>query len=162
MDWVPVQGFPGYSVHPDGHVRRDQNSRLLHIKVNQYGVPYVGLMRKGEQRQRSLALLVAKAFVEKAKATFDVPINLNGDRCDCAVENLTWRPRWFAVHFNRQFRERYESPIEAPIKALEDREVLPGSLAVSMRYGLLEKDVVLSIMNRTYAWPTYQQFVIVD
>lgn len=162
MDWTPVQGFPGYSIHPDGLVRRDANGRLLHLKVNQYGVPYVGLMRAWEQKQRSLAKLVAQAFLPRALEAFDTPINLDGDRRNCSVENLMWRPRWFAVQFNRQFREPYESPIETPIRDVKGKEVLPDSLAVSKRYGLLERDVVLSIVNLTYVWPTYQVFEVVQ
>lgn len=161
-DWVPVQGFPGYSVDSLGQVRRDSSGRVLRPKINQYGVPYVGLMKDWEQKQRSLALLVAKAFIPRALEAFDTPINLDGDRLNCSVENLMWRPRWFAIQYNRQFRERYEHPIERPIRDEKDEEVLPGSLAVAIRYGLLERDVVLSILNRTYAWPTYQVFVVVE
>jgi hypothetical protein len=162
MEWKPVRGFPGYSVNPLGQVRRDSSGRCLHPKVNQYGVPYVGLMRDWEQKHRSLALLVANAFLPRALEAFDTPINLDGDRFNCAVDNLMWRPRWFAVQYNRQFRERYPHPIEYPIRDTKANEVLPDSLEVAKRYGLLEKDVVLSILNRTYTWPTYQIFEVVE
>lgn len=163
VDWVPIQGFPGYSVNPLGQVRRDRSGRVLRPKVNQYGVPYIGLMRDWDQKQRSLPLLVANTFLERGPLdAFDTPINLDGNRLNCSVENLMWRPRWFAVLYNQQFRDRYHSPIEAPIRDETEEEVLQGSLAVSMRYGLLERDVVLSILNRTYAWPTYQVFVVVE
>lgn len=162
MDWVPVQGFPGYSVNNLGQVRRDANGRILQVKINQYGVPYVGLMREWEQKQRSLSLLVARAFLPRSLEAFDTPINLDGDRFNCTVENLMWRPRWFAVQYNRQFREPYEEPIERPIRDTKGREVLLDSLEVATRYGLLERDVVLSILNRTYVWPTYQTFEVVE
>lgn len=162
MEWVPVRGFPGYSVSDRGRVRRDANGRILHIKINQYGVPYVGLMREWEQKQRSLARLVASAFLPRSLEAFDTPINLDGDRVNCSVENLMWRPRWFAVQYNRQFREPYESPIEAPIRDVNGGKAHSGSLEVAMRYGLLERDVVLSIFNMTYVWPTYQVFEVVE
>ena len=162
MDWAPVKGFPGYSVHPAGQVRRDANGRVLHVKVNQYGTPYVGLMREWAQKQRSLALLVADAFLPRDREVFDTPITCDGDRFNCALDNLLWRPRWFAVKFNRQFLDRYESPIEHPIRDVEGGEVHDGSLAVAKRYGLLERDVVLSILNLTVTWPTYQLFEVAE
>lgn len=160
-DWVPVQGFPGYSVHPDGVVRRDANGRILRIKVNQYGLAYVGMAHKLRQCQRSLALLVANAFIPRPpKKPFDTPITLDGNRTNCAVTNLMWRPYWFARMYHRQFRYPFDMPIEAPIRDLEGDEVFPDSLEVAKRYGLLERDVVLSILNKTYAWPTYQLFEV--
>src|SRR3954469_2297239 len=119
-DWAPIQGFPGYSVSTLGRVRRDSSGRILRIKVNQYGVPYVGLMKEWDQKQRSLALLVARAFIMNTSDIFDTPINLDGDRFNCAVDNLMWRPRWFAVKYNQQFTHgRYERPIEASVRAIE-------------------------------------------
>lgn len=160
--WVPVEGFPGYSVNPLGQVRNDDSGRLLVSRINQYGVPYVGLMRNSVQLSRSLPLLVAKAFVPQPSPYFRVPINLNGDRLDCRVENLDWRPRHYAVKYVRQFIERYESPINTPVRAREDGDVFPDSLAAACRYGLLEEEVVLSILNNTVAWPTYQAFELAE
>lgn len=161
MDWVPVKGFPGYSVHPLGQVRRNVNERILYIRLNQYGVPYVGMMKRGEQRHRSLALLVAEAFLPRSLLAFDTPICLNGDRRNCALTNLMWRPRWFAIQYNRQFKERYENPIKRPIRDVNEDEEHPGSFEAAIRFGLLERDIVLSILNMTYAWPTYQVFEVV-
>jgi hypothetical protein len=157
-DWVTVEDFPGYSVNPLGQVRKDSSGRLLCTRVNQYGVPYVGLMRGWRQCIRSLPLLVATAFLPERNDIFDTPINLDGDRLNCAADNLMWRPRLYAVHYVNQFKERYEHPIDAPILAVDTGEVFEDSLAAACRYGLLEREVVLSLLNRTLAWPTYQKF----
>ncbi len=69
-----------------------------------------------------------------------------------------WRPRWYAVHYVNQFKDRYDHPIDAPIRALETEEVFPDSLATACRYGLLEREVVLSVMSKIPTWPTYQMF----
>lgn len=163
-EWVPVAGFPGYSVNPLGQVQRDRGAtgRLLKPRVNQYGVPYVGLMRNGRQYIRSLPRLVATAFLPARNEIFDTPINLDGDRMNCHVDNLMWRPRWYAVRYVNQFKERYDNPIDAPIRATETGEKFPNSLAAACRYGLLEREVVLSILNRTLAWPTFQQFELIE
>lgn len=160
--WVPVQDFPGYSVNPLGQVRKDSTGRILHTRVNQYGVPYVGLMREWRQCIRSLPRLVATAFLPSPNEIFDTPINLDGDRTNCAVDNLMWRPRWYAVYYVNQFKDRYANPIEEPVVAIETDEVFPNSLAAACRYGLLEREVVLSILNRTPTWPTYQTFELAN
>lgn len=162
-DWRPVEGFPGYSVNPLGHVRRDTTGRILVPRYNQHGVPYVGLMRDWGQHIRSLPRLVARAFLSRPSEIFDTPIQLDGDRSNCRADNLMWRPRWYAVHYNRQFEgERYDHPIEVPIHAVNENESFPNSLAAACRYGLLEREVVLSVLNRTPTWPTYQYFEILE
>jgi hypothetical protein len=131
-NWVAVEGFPGYSVNPLGQVRKDSTGRVLQPRVNQYGVPYVGMMRNWKQHPRSLPRLVAKAFVPQPNDVWDTPINLNGDRLDCRVENLMWRPDWYARHYNRQFREPYENPINAPVRDIETDDEWPNSLSCSV------------------------------
>lgn len=157
--WVPVYDFPGYSVNPLGQVRNDSTGRLLYARLNREGVPYVGMMRDYRQTIRSLPRLVAEAFLPSSNPIFDTPINIDGDRTNCAVDNLMWRPRWYAVLYNRQFRtERYANPINAPVVALDTEEVFPDSLTAACRYGLLEREVVISVLNKVPTWPTYQMF----
>lgn len=162
QNWEPVRGFPGYSVNTLGQVRNDSTGRLLHTRYNQYGVPYVGLMREWRQCIRSLPRLVATAFLPSPSEIFDTPINLDGDRTNCSVDNLMWRPRWYAIYYANQFKDRYDHPIEAPVRAVETGEVFPDSFAAGCRYGILEREVVLSILNQTPAWPTYQRFELAD
>jgi len=161
-DWRPVEGFPGYSVNALGQVSKDSTGRLLIPRFNQYGVPYVGLMRNWQQWIRSQPRLVAKAFVPQPSEIFDTPIQLDGDPKNCRADNLMWRPRWYAVNYKRQFRNRYDHPIKVPVRSISDGEVFPDSFSAACRYGLLEREVVLSVLNRTPAWPGYQYFELVE
>lgn len=161
-DWVPVEGFPGYSVNPLGQVRKDSSGRLLHTRINQYGVPYVGLTRDWKQHIRSLPRLVASAFIPAPNPIFDTPINLDGDRTNCQVDNLAWRPRWYAVYYVNQFKDPYANPIMNEIREVDTGEVFSNSLEAGCRFGILEREVVLSILNRTLAFPTFQQFELVE
>jgi NUMOD4 motif len=161
-EWRKIDRFDGYSVSNYGLIRTDKTGRILALNENQFGVLQVGLMRDGVQYHRSVPLLVAKAFIPRDKEPFDTPINLDGDRHNNQVDNLVWRPRWFAIRYNQQFRQPYENPINAPIMDLKTREVSEDSFACAQRYGLLEQDLVLSILNRTYVWPTYQEFGILE
>jgi NUMOD4 motif len=160
-NWREIDSFPGYSVSDNGRVRADKTGRILSLSENQYGLIHVGLMKDGVQYHRSVPLLVARAFLPQDKELFDTPINLDGDRHNNRLENLLWRPRWFAIRYNQQFRQPYENPIISRIVDLKTGKVSEDSFACAQEYGLLEQDLVLSILNRTYVWPTYQEFGIV-
>jgi len=156
--WKEITNFDNYSISNYGRVRSEKSERILAQSQNQFGVVYVGLVRDGKQYHRSVPLLVARAFIPNQLEAFDTPINLNGDRYDNRVENLAWRPRWFAIRYNQQFRDPYMDPILDPIKDLKTNEVSENSFEAAISYGLLESDLFLSILDRTYVWPTYQQF----
>lgn len=158
--WAPIEGFPGYSVSTYGRVRTDKSGRILAVTPNQYGTVRVGMMQRGIQRHRSVALLVATTFLYEGLGPFDTPINMDGDRYNNRIDNLAWRPRWFAVEYNRQFRHPYPYSITTPIVDVNTGEVSPNSFEAARRYGLLESDIVQSVSNRTVAWPTYQQFAV--
>lgn len=160
--WKPIELFPEYSVSNFGNVRSNKSSRILSISPNQYGVVQVGLMKNGVQYHRSVPLLVAKAFLPIKAGPFDTPINLDGDRLNNHVDNLVWRPRWFAVKYNRQFRFPSDMHISRPIVDLKTGEVSINSMECAKRYGLLEEEVVLAVMNKSYVWPTYQEFRIYE
>jgi NUMOD4 motif len=160
--WRSIEHFQEYSVSDLGRVRTDKTGRILALSENQFGLLQVGLMRDGEQRHRSVPLLVAKAFIPSPPGPFDTPINLDGDRHNNQVANLVWRPRWFAIKYNQQFRYPYENPILAPVQDLKTGEISANSFECAKRYGLLERDLVLSILNRTYVWPTYQEFRVLE
>lgn len=160
--WMPIEWFQEYSVSNFGNVRTNKTGRILSLSPNQYGVVQVGLMRDGVQYHRSVPLLVAKAFLPIKPGPFDTPINLDGDRTNNHVDNLVWRPRWFAVKYNRQFRYPSEMHISRPLVDVKTGEISMNSIECAKRYGLLEEDVVLAIANRTYVWPTYQEFRVLE
>jgi hypothetical protein len=160
--WKPIEEFPKYSVSDQGRIRFERTGRILQCNLNQYGLLQVGMMHEGTQRHRSVPLLVAKAFLPSVPGPFDTPINLDGDRHNNRVQNLAWRPRWFAVKYNQQFRHPFEEPIDDPIMDDRTHEISPNSIECAKRYGLLEQDLVLSILARTYVWPTYQRFIVIE
>lgn len=159
-NWVEVDGFPDYSVNPLGHVRNNFTKRRLFPRFNQYDVPYVGLMRNGRQCIRSLPRIVAQAFLPQPNPIFDTPIQKDGDPNNCSADNLEWRPRWYAVYYKNQFKDPYENPINVRIRVVGERKTYRSSLEAAQAFGLLEREVVLSILNHTPAWPTYQQFEV--
>lgn len=160
--WRLIKNFEVYRVSDMGRIRTSKTERLLALSQNQYGVVQVGLMRDGNQYHRSVPLLVASHFIPRPYPAFDTPVNLNGDRWDNRVANLVWRPRWFAVKYNRQFRELYPHGIARPLQDMKSGEVCENSFECAKTFGLLEEDLVTAIVNRTYVWPTYQQFRVCE
>ena len=158
--WKEIEEFPDYSVSSQGRIRTNKSGRILQLTLNQYGLLQVGMMKDGVQRHRSVPLLVAQAFIRQPPGPFDTPINLNGDRLNNSVSNLAWRPRWFAIRYNQQFRNPYPNPILRPVVDLKTGEISKNSFECCKTYGLLERDLVPSILGHTYVWPTYQQFAI--
>lgn len=157
-EWVIIEAFPNYSISNYGRVRTNFSGRILVTYQNQSGLLQVGLMHNGQQKHRSVPLLVAKGFIPQDEELFDTPINLDGDRLNNCVDNLAWRPRWFAIKYHQQFSLPYPNAINFPIEDIKTGELTANSFECAKRYGLLERDIVLSIHERTYVWPTYQIF----
>lgn len=163
--WVEVEEFPGYSVSDKGRVRNDRSGRILVLTQNQYGVVKVGMSKDGKQHARSVALLVAQHHLEQPpdSLVFDTPINLDGDRFNNRVENLMWRPRWFAIKYHQQFtKEGARKGFKTPVQVLSTGEIYPDSMAAATRFGILAEDTVKSVMHNTYVFPTFQKFKLMD
>lgn len=157
--WEPIEGFPGYSVSNQGSVRNDQTGKVMALTVNQQGIVMVGMVRDKEQYKRSVTLLVARTFLDDpVNPNFDTPINLDGDRLNNHVDNLMWRPRWFAVRYHQQFHDVSRQGFTVPVVNTADGIVYPNAMAAAVEFGLLANDLTRSIVNRTYVFPTYQTF----
>ena len=156
--WEPIPKFSNYSVSDRGSVRNDKFDKLLRLNQNQHGVVYVGLLRDGIQYHRSVARLVAKAFLASLSEVFDTPINRDGNRENNAVENLLWRPRWFAIKYHQQFMYPCLYHIAHPLQDVKTEEISDNSFDCSKRYGILELDLVQAVAFNTVVWPTYQKF----
>lgn len=161
-EWVSLEpmGFPGYKISSEGEVRSERTDKTLKLSANQYGVVRIGLMKRDEGRQITLSLprLVASMFVEGKSATFNTPINLNGDRNDNRAKNILWRPRWFAVNFFRQFEESTDPLFRTKIYDVETSNRYEDSRDAATKHGLLEEDVMKSVVNGSPCFPTWQRF----
>jgi len=167
MEWRQIEEFPNYSVSDSGKVRNDKTDRIMALQVNQRGIVYVGLVKNiADQYKRSVALLVAEAFMEPHEPpTFNTVIHLDGDFTNCSVGNLMWRPRWFAVKYHRQFRPFDDSPHPAISSRVQDRRtgvIYKDSMDAATRCGLLDKEIFSAWIKHTYVWPTYQEFIVLD
>lgn len=161
--WREICSFPGYSVSDLGRVRNNETGRIMALLKNQNGIVNVGLTKDLVQYKRSVAILVATSFVPKLpqhRDAFDTPINLDGDRANNQASNLMWRPRWFAVRYFNQFQTNQRG-FTVPVEEITTGEQFETSWEAAIKYGLLDREIFVATLNRTYVWPTYQKFRVI-
>lgn len=156
-------GFPDYEVYYDGSVRNTNTGRILHISFTKSGSAKVGLMSpsQGHQVTVSVAHIVATCWMAHSD-DFDHVINKDGDRSNNAVDNLAWRPGWFAKMYHRQYTRRSMPIIQVPIQETSSRTVYHNSWHACMVHGLLDRDVAGSVINGGTVFPTGQAFQLYD
>lgn len=155
--WLDIPEFPGYSVSNYGWVRNNETGQTLVCSKNQHDILHVGLYKEKQQHRRSVIVLVANAFLEPpVREAFDTPIQLDGDVYNTSAANLVWRPRWFARQYKRQFRDGVF--YDDPLVEVNTGETFDNYHEAVVKYGLLARDLRISILNRTYVFPTYQVF----
>lgn len=157
-EWRPVRSFEGYTISNRGRVRNEETGRIMALTRNQRGIYQVGLMRGAIQHKRSVTALVADTFLPSPEdPMFDTPIQLDGDRANNDVTNLLWRPRWFALKYRLQFHAPPKG-FRHPVVEIETGLTFPTSWDAAIKYGLLDLDILVATINRTFVWPTGQSF----
>lgn len=156
--WREIAMFPGYSVSESGQVRNDKTERRIAVCVNGHGIAYVGLSKDGRQYKKSLSIIVLEAFVPRPSFRFDAPINLNGDRLNNSVDNLMWRPRWFATKFFQQFMYNSVGSINGPLEVIETGEVFENSWDAVTTLGVLDREIAISVMTKNWVFPIHRRF----
>jgi hypothetical protein len=158
-DWQGVDGFHGYSVSNLGQVRNDDTGRVLTVLRNPHGTCYVGMVKGGKQYRRSLPQLVGNAFVPNVsgREDFNKLIHRDNDRSNNRADNLMWRPHWFAVKYLIQAKNGPWGS-NFPVIEIRKQEIYQNSWDAALAFGLLERDLVMSILGRTFVWPTFQEF----
>ena len=153
-EWRDIEGFPGMLIDEDGAVLNDWSCKILTPRTNRQGILMIGMMREGRQQIRSVALLVAHAFLDPPKNdAYNSVIHLNGDKEDCRAINLMWRPRWYVVEYHRMFNE-LPKRVAVYIPRLD--RVFPSLREFCTTYGLIESHTYVDMLNGTpcfhYGW----------
>ena len=162
LDWISLDelGFPDYAINELGEVRNERTGRVLRQSHNQAGICKIGLIRPYFKLQRTVAVapLVAHTFLpDPRNEFFDSLINLDGNRSNNRVDNLMWRPRWFAIKYHQQFFNDLRG-FTVPIIELETGETFVNSWEAAIKYGLIDRDIFIASINRTNVFPTGQRF----
>lgn len=153
QQWHELEEFPDYAVSNYGEIANMKTGLTRKVSINQQGIPKISLYKGPVLCTRSLSVLVAEAFVPKENEHFDTPIHLDGDRANCRADNLTWRARWFAIMFHKQFRDEKLYIDKATRVELKTGNQYETMLDVVTTLGVLREDVFHSHFNGTPVFP---------
>ena len=162
-DWAYIPGFDEYMVSNHGNVQNIKYRREITPRPNQYGHIRVGLVQDGRQITRSLAPLVAEAFLPRTDLQYNTVIHLDGDLSNCRADNLMWRSRPFAINYHKQFQlDDFHNNYQVPLVELESGETYESVKDACIRNGLYWYDVVKSYVEETFVPITFQEFRMVQ
>lgn len=156
--WRELDEFPDYAVNELGEVHNIKTGMPRRTSVNQQGIVKISLYQGRELITRSVAVMVAEAFVDGQTSLFNTPIHLDGDRLNCSAENLMWRPRWFAVQYHRQFLSSEFHATAPALVELTTGVEYDSPKDACMALGLYYNDVYRSYVNETYVAMTRHEF----
>lgn len=146
--WHELEEFPDYAVSSLGEVFNIKTGMPRKLSINQHGIVKVSMYKnRRELITRSVAVMVADAFVEGRTDLFNTPIHLDGDRENCRADNLMWRPRWFAVQYHRQFESDVFHKMNVHIVDVDTGKEYYSVKEVCMDLGLYYNDVYRSYIH---------------
>lgn len=160
--WVECPDFPNYMVSSFGRVFSVGSDHLMSINFTQFGNAKINLMSEDKDKYtRSVALLVARSFLEPFDDTCDTVIVKNMNQSDLRASNLEWRPFWFSWGYTNQFK--HHPPIH--YQNLRVFDVTHGInytniIEAAIDQGLLFQDIWYSTYSNEPVYPTGSIFTV--
>lgn len=160
MDAKVLEEFPDYVIEKDGSIYNSSNGLRRKPSRTRSGAMKITLYKNGVPYTRSLPLLVAQTYLynDHDPDVFDTPIHLDNDLSNNHVDNLKWRPRWFAVKYQQQYWNENYRYSEIRVQDVGTGEVYDSVMGPCQRHGLLFVDVMKSCMNGDTVFPTWKKF----
>lgn len=163
-DTRPVEGFPDYLIDRNGTVYTEASGLKRKPSKTRDGAMKITLYRDGKPYTKSLSLLVAKTWVynDFDPDIFDTPIHLDNDQENNHADNLAWRPRWFAVKYQRQYWNEEFRFSRVVVREKRSGIVYDTIMQACQYYGYLYMDVLKSCTKHESVFPTWKEFEFVD
>jgi hypothetical protein len=162
--WRTISEFPTYSIDQFGQIYNTKTERLMSLSHTIYGHKKITLTAyDGTRHTRSVALLVAVAFVEPPNALCDNVMVLDGNLSNVAASNLVWRPRWFVWKYSRQLK--IEQPIHyrnLHVANIDENVEYRSIIHAGMVEGLLFNDIWRSTYMGSKVFPYEHVFEITE
>jgi hypothetical protein len=138
---------------------------MMSSSPNNFGNMKISLVSDEDHMRytRSVALLVAEAFLEPPNPTCDSLVILDGDYTNVSAHNLAWRPRGFAWNYTRQLKE--EQPHyyrNLPVRNLVYTVDYDSIIQAGMAEGLLFDDIWHSTYTGDPVYPTGSIFEVLQ
>lgn len=161
-NWLPIEKAPNYALSTLGNIESRKTGQPIMPSRNQQGVEKITLYQDKQYMTMSVALLVAETFLpDPPRDDFTTPIQLDGNRSNCQLDNLMWRPRWFAIRYHQERRQDPFPNWARSFEIIETGEMFRHPQECAVIYGLLEgTDIGIhhAIMNEKNIFPTGFRF----
>lgn len=162
--WEYIREFPNYQISSFGRVYNIRREMIMSTSVTNHGHPKITLTDDdGERYTRSLALLVAEAFVPGRDHISDQVVVLDGDLNHIEANNLVWRPRWFAWKYTRQLKT--EQPMHyknLPVVDVSTDIEYDSIVHAGISLGLLFTSIWRSTYTGHIVYPTDSVFEVLE
>lgn len=146
--WSAIPGYSKYSISNFGRIHNNKRDRLMSVSFQNSGHAKISLIDDyGERHSKSVALLVAEAFVKPPTHYCDHVILKDGKYDNVSAWNLEWRPRGFAFMYLAQL----ESHHPAYYRSLSVRNVSrPAEYESIIEAGMVEGRLFDDIWRSTW------------
>ena len=163
-EWNTIPHFPSYMVSNYGDVLNMRTQQMMSISQNNHGHSKVSLVSEsGTRHTRSVALLVAQAFVEAPNYLCDQVVVLDGDMSSVRADNLVWRPRWHAWHYTRQLKGYFpQHYMNLRVTNVTTNVEYSNIIAAGTAEGLLFDDIWRSTFSGSGVYPYRHKFEITE
>lgn len=129
-----------------------RSGKMKKHSVHKSGTRYVFLCKDGGGNiSLGVARVVASIFLDRSvPERWNTIIYKDGDMANCAASNLAWRPRSYAIRFNKHHRGEHMAS-NTPVSAIDGSgEFLRYFVTIddaAAFYGLLPKDIFTMAVN---------------
>lgn len=161
--WRTILEFPQYEVSNRGDIYNTRRRLMMRTSRTNFGHSKITLTDyDGSRHTRSVALLVASAFVGPPNYMSDHLIVLDGDFRNVNANNLAWRPRWFAWKYTHQLKlPQPNHYTNLPVRNVKTGVVYDSIIEAGMAEGLLFDDIWRSTYRGNEIYPHGSIFEII-
>lgn len=163
--WQEIPEFSNYMISNLGNVYNIKHKHVMRTSRTQHG--HVKITLKDDYSDdrycRSVARMVAQAFVEAPNHMCDEVIVLDGDFSNVAAINLAWRPYWYAYKYTRQMKTVQPVPFQnLAVRNTTTGYVYNSIIEAGVTEGLLFEDIWRSTHSEARLFPYGHAFEIID
>lgn len=162
--WRTIADFPDYEISTHGHIYNMRRRQEMQTSTTTFGHRKITLRDyKGNRHTRSVAMLVAKAFIEPPNLLCDNVLLLDGNPENVRADNLVWRPRWFVWKYSNQFKGMIPTHyLNLSVRNIITDQEYKNTYEAAMAEGLLFIDIWKSTYLGSKVFPTMSVFEVIE
>lgn len=162
--WRTIEEFPNYEISTFGRIYNNRQDCYMQTSKTLFGHVKITLMDENHVRHtRSVARILAEAFILPSNARCTQVVVLDGNLGNIWLENLVWRPPWYAWKYSRQLKVEQPTYFKNLFVNNITKEIFYHSIIeAGMAEGLLFSDIWRSTYTGERVFPDDSIFEIVD